>query len=342
MTPASSLDERPTTGLSRTAAGDVVPPARERFRPLSRLEDPIIGWTAAVAVTLLAFFLRVWKLGSPREFEFDETYYAKDAWSMLNHGYVRRLRRQGQRADPRRPHHLGGLAGRPVDGGAPRGRQVADRAGREGVRDGPVRLADRRRRRRVADGAGADPAGTPPHRLDAARLRRGHPALLRRHAPGAVPAGAARHLPGVLPDLRGVVPGRRPGLDPGPDGHPRGRLLGAAACGSGRGWRWPACGSAWPPAPSGRRSTRWPRSGCWCGSGTPAPAAASGSAGRCSRRPSSTAYPRSCTSCWSRSSCTSRRGPGGWCTRTSTSSTSRPRSTPATSPTPGARATSCR
>ena len=89
MTPASSLDERPTTGLSRTAAGDVVPPARERFRPLSRLEDPIIGWTAAVAVTLLAFFLRVWKLGSPREFEFDETYYAKDAWSMLNHGYVR-------------------------------------------------------------------------------------------------------------------------------------------------------------------------------------------------------------------------------------------------------------
>ena len=42
-----------------------------------------------MAVTLLAFFLRVWKLGTPREFEFDETYYAKDAWSMLNHGYVR-------------------------------------------------------------------------------------------------------------------------------------------------------------------------------------------------------------------------------------------------------------
>ncbi|MSZ76211.1 MAG: phospholipid carrier-dependent glycosyltransferase [Actinobacteria bacterium] len=36
----------------------------------------------------LALFLRLWKLGSPKEFEFDETYYAKDAWSLINHGYV--------------------------------------------------------------------------------------------------------------------------------------------------------------------------------------------------------------------------------------------------------------
>jgi dolichyl-phosphate-mannose--protein O-mannosyl transferase len=82
-------DLREMEGLSRTASGDPVPTARERARPLARLEDPVIGWTAAIAVTLLAFFLRVWKLGTPREFEFDETYYAKDAWSMLNHGYVR-------------------------------------------------------------------------------------------------------------------------------------------------------------------------------------------------------------------------------------------------------------
>jgi dolichyl-phosphate-mannose--protein O-mannosyl transferase len=40
-------------------------------------------------VALLAFGLRVWHLGTPRDFSFDETYYAKDAWSMLNHGYVR-------------------------------------------------------------------------------------------------------------------------------------------------------------------------------------------------------------------------------------------------------------
>lgn len=39
-------------------------------------------------MALLALFLRLWKLGSPREFEFDETYYAKDAWSLLHHGYA--------------------------------------------------------------------------------------------------------------------------------------------------------------------------------------------------------------------------------------------------------------
>jgi dolichyl-phosphate-mannose--protein O-mannosyl transferase len=76
-------------GLSRTATGAEVPPARDRAAPRTSLEDPLIGWSAAVGITLLAFVLRVWKLGTPREFEFDETYYAKDAWSMLNHGYVR-------------------------------------------------------------------------------------------------------------------------------------------------------------------------------------------------------------------------------------------------------------
>ena len=75
--------------ISRTADGSVVPPARSRAQPLTRLEDPLIGWAASISVFLLAFFLRLWKLGSPREFSFDETYYAKDAWSMLNHGYVR-------------------------------------------------------------------------------------------------------------------------------------------------------------------------------------------------------------------------------------------------------------
>ena len=54
-----------------------------------RLQDPFVGWTTSIAVALLALFLRLWNLGKPHEFEFDETYYAKDAWSMLNNGYVR-------------------------------------------------------------------------------------------------------------------------------------------------------------------------------------------------------------------------------------------------------------
>jgi dolichyl-phosphate-mannose--protein O-mannosyl transferase len=40
-------------------------------------------------VGLLALFLRLWKLGTPHEFLFDETYYAKDAWSLLHFGYAR-------------------------------------------------------------------------------------------------------------------------------------------------------------------------------------------------------------------------------------------------------------
>ena len=41
-----------------------------------------------LAVTLLAGFLRLWHLGRPHAFLFDETYYAKDAWSLWHHGYV--------------------------------------------------------------------------------------------------------------------------------------------------------------------------------------------------------------------------------------------------------------
>ena len=78
-----------TVSLSRTAAGSEVPSAQERAKPRWRTEDPLIGWTLALAITGLAFFLRWWKLGTPHQFSFDETYYAKDAWSMLGNGYVR-------------------------------------------------------------------------------------------------------------------------------------------------------------------------------------------------------------------------------------------------------------
>ena len=47
-----------------------------------------MGWVASLTVMLLALFLRLWKLGTPREFLFDETYYAKDAWSLLHYGHA--------------------------------------------------------------------------------------------------------------------------------------------------------------------------------------------------------------------------------------------------------------
>ncbi|WP_443050618.1 dolichyl-phosphate-mannose--protein mannosyltransferase [Streptomyces sp. NBC_00286] len=45
------------------------------------------GWGGPLLVALLAGLSRFWRLGSPHDFVFDETYYAKDAWSLLRLGY---------------------------------------------------------------------------------------------------------------------------------------------------------------------------------------------------------------------------------------------------------------
>ncbi|MES5819858.1 phospholipid carrier-dependent glycosyltransferase [Streptomyces sp. RG80] len=45
------------------------------------------GWGGPLLVALLAGVTRFWRLGSPRTVVFDETYYAKDAWSLLRLGY---------------------------------------------------------------------------------------------------------------------------------------------------------------------------------------------------------------------------------------------------------------
>lgn len=60
----------------------------DRLRPdLPR--DGWIGWAVAGGITLLAFVLRVVGIGYPNKLVFDETYYAKDAWSLWNYGYER-------------------------------------------------------------------------------------------------------------------------------------------------------------------------------------------------------------------------------------------------------------
>lgn len=45
------------------------------------------GWTGPLLISLFAGVIRFWHLGNPREVVFDETYYAKDAWSLLKLGY---------------------------------------------------------------------------------------------------------------------------------------------------------------------------------------------------------------------------------------------------------------
>jgi dolichyl-phosphate-mannose--protein O-mannosyl transferase len=89
VTDGSDVREDQPVPLSRTAAGDPVPTARERARSLLIGRDRVTGWCATLLVTVLAFAMRLWHLSTPREFEFDETYYAKDAWSLLHFGYTR-------------------------------------------------------------------------------------------------------------------------------------------------------------------------------------------------------------------------------------------------------------
>ena len=97
---------------------------------------------------------------------------------------------------------------------------------------------------------------------------------------------------------------------------------GAGAALAARGGSPPASASGSPWAPSGARSSRWPRSGSWCGPGAPAPGGRFGvrwpvlALGGRRRRPG-----LRLTSSSSPSSSTSPPGPAGWCTPTSTRST---------------------
>lgn len=59
-------------------------PGRRRRGP--RLHDPG-GWLTTAGVTALAAALRLPALGRPHELVFDETYYVKDAWTLLHLGY---------------------------------------------------------------------------------------------------------------------------------------------------------------------------------------------------------------------------------------------------------------
>src|ERR1700759_1711078 len=49
------------------------------------------GWLGPLLVTAFGAILRFDRLRVPRALIFDETYYAKDAWSILNHGVELRL-----------------------------------------------------------------------------------------------------------------------------------------------------------------------------------------------------------------------------------------------------------
>ncbi|MCK1796833.1 phospholipid carrier-dependent glycosyltransferase [Streptomyces sp. XM4193] len=71
----------------------LVPPFSERSGASpgswSALASEFRGWAwgGPLLVTFFAGLLRFWQLGTPNAVIFDETYYAKDAWSLLEQGY---------------------------------------------------------------------------------------------------------------------------------------------------------------------------------------------------------------------------------------------------------------
>src|SRR5688500_3460973 len=59
--------------------------ARDRLvRPMP--SDILWGWVGPILIALFAGGLRFWRLGTPKSFVFAETYYAKDAFSLLKYG----------------------------------------------------------------------------------------------------------------------------------------------------------------------------------------------------------------------------------------------------------------
>ncbi|MGH3354520.1 MAG: phospholipid carrier-dependent glycosyltransferase, partial [Nocardioidaceae bacterium] len=87
MTTAVDPEAR-RAALSHTADGGLQPRARDRLRPLVD-GSRVAGWAGPIGVAVLAALLRLWRLGEPNSLLFDETYYAKDAYSLLQFGYVR-------------------------------------------------------------------------------------------------------------------------------------------------------------------------------------------------------------------------------------------------------------
>jgi dolichyl-phosphate-mannose-protein mannosyltransferase len=73
-----------------SADGDAHPELGEHLRKKllgAPLTNNGLSWTFGLLITLLGGVLRFWRLGIPHEVAFDETYYAKDAFSLLIWGY---------------------------------------------------------------------------------------------------------------------------------------------------------------------------------------------------------------------------------------------------------------
>ena len=48
--------------------------------------QPLLGWLGPLLAALVGGILRFWDLGYPHKLIFDETYYVKQGWSMIQYG----------------------------------------------------------------------------------------------------------------------------------------------------------------------------------------------------------------------------------------------------------------
>lgn len=93
-----SVAERVSSMLARLPSRPVESPLGTHTRPLmstiDRLDDALvlrndraISWLVTSLIGAFAFAIRLVNLSQPAYLVFDETYYAKDAWALLNFGY---------------------------------------------------------------------------------------------------------------------------------------------------------------------------------------------------------------------------------------------------------------
>nr|WP_203600980.1 phospholipid carrier-dependent glycosyltransferase [Streptomyces sp. SID9727] len=84
---------RPGIGLRERLIPPYTRPGNQLWAVLGvppLLADRLVRWAAwggPLLVAAVAGVLRFWKLGSPHAVIFDETYYAKDSWALINQGY---------------------------------------------------------------------------------------------------------------------------------------------------------------------------------------------------------------------------------------------------------------
>ncbi len=95
-------DEKAWPEVSEVSgAGTIEESARVRARLLGpRASERLWGWVACLAVTLVGAIPRFWRLDRPHSLVFDETYYVKQAYSLLKVGYELRWN-NSQNASPK-------------------------------------------------------------------------------------------------------------------------------------------------------------------------------------------------------------------------------------------------